>query len=139
MSTPIYDPGSHKTDAWEEMAKLSLPGVFCGLIVALAGFLACFHVGRNAAEAGGVTLWHLMALALALGVGSGIGYCTGRWIERHMVFVKTLTLMATVLFVAVIKTAEFAVLWHWGGLEYALKWLALAAHNPLAWLVSNFP
>lgn len=112
----------------------SLPGSLSALVVIAIAYRACFHVGTLTARAGDSVLWHIFMYATVCGGGWGIAYYTGRWIERHMTHVTTLTIMATALIVAVIKAAEFVILWIWGGLEYALKWLALAVNDPLEWL-----
>ena len=113
----------------------SLPGLLSAAVVVFIMVRACSHVGGLTAQAGTVAMWHVFMYALAVGVSLGIAYYTGRWIERNMTHVTPLTIMATVFFVAVIKVAEFVVLWIWGGSEYALEWLELMVNDPIEWLI----
>lgn len=111
-------------------ANVSTLGFVCAFVVFFIALSACVHAGKYTE-----TAWPLYAMyATMCGGGWGIVYYGVRWIERNMAHATEVALVVTAFAVAVIKAAEFVMLWFLTGSEYALEWLALAVNDPVGWL-----
>ena len=124
-------------DSPEAEAGFSELAAVCALVVLAVAAGSCLHVGGYTAATGDFVFSHLYMYALMCGGGYGSTYYAARWIERNMAHVPVLALMLTGFAVAVVKAAEFVMLWIWAGSEHALEWLALLTSDPLGWFFTG--